>query len=141
MSSDYDPRYLAGILFFNQRDFIEAHEVWEELWAAAAGPERRFYQGLIQAAVGLHHFGNGNLRGAVKLYRTSRAYMEPLDAPLLGFDKADFWRRMERCFHELLNADEPDRHLRPDEGLIPVIALDPPPASWPDPTALAGEMD
>jgi predicted metal-dependent hydrolase len=141
VSSDYDPRYLAGILFFNRRDFFEAHEVWEDLWAESAGAERRFYQGLIQAAVGLHHFGNGNLRGAVKLYRTSRAYMEPLDGPLLGLDKVDFWRRMGNCFQALLDTDEPDRRLRPDEGLIPTIALDPPPESWPDPAAFAGAED
>src|SRR3979490_1033221 len=71
----YDPRYLAGILFFNGQDFFEAHEVWEDLWADSYGDERRFYQGLIQAAVGLCHFGNGNLNGAVKLYNSSRDYM------------------------------------------------------------------
>jgi predicted metal-dependent hydrolase len=132
---DYDPRYLAGILFFNERDFFEAHEVWEDLWADSAGPERRFYQGLIQAAVGLHHFCNGNLRGAVKLYRTSRAYMEPTGERFLGLDKAEFWRQMEHCFKELLEVDEPDRGLRPDEARIPVLTLDPPPDAWPDPEA------
>ena len=62
-TADYDPRYLAGILFFNTRDFFEAHDVWEELWADCRGPEQRFYQGLIQAAVGLFHYGGGNVRG------------------------------------------------------------------------------
>ncbi len=59
---DYDARYLGGVRFFNEGDFFEAHEVWEDLWLNTAGPERRFYQGLIQAAVALYHFGNGNLR-------------------------------------------------------------------------------
>ena len=85
--SAYDPRYLAGILFFNAHDFFEAHEVWEDVWTESSGPQRRFYQGLIQAAVALHHFRNGNVRGAVKLYRTGRAYMEPLDQPYFGLDK------------------------------------------------------
>src|SRR5262245_54282863 len=57
-TTDYDARYLAGIQLFNHRDFFEAHEVWEDLWQECAGPERRFYQGLIQAAVGLLHFSN-----------------------------------------------------------------------------------
>jgi hypothetical protein len=61
---DYDVRYLGGVRFFNDGDFFEAHEVWEGLWLETSGPERRFYQGLIQAAVALYHFGNGNLRGA-----------------------------------------------------------------------------
>jgi uncharacterized protein len=129
----YDPRYLAGILFFNERDFFEAHEVWEDLWSESHGNERRFYQGLIQAAVGLYHFSGGNLGGAVKLYRSSRDYMEPCGSPFLGLDTAAFWAQMERCFRPLLGAHEPDRALRPDPALIPVIALDPPPAAWPDP--------
>ena len=129
----YDPRYLAGILFFNERDYFEAHEVWEDLWADAAGPDRRYYQGLIQAAVGLHHYGNGNHRGAVKLYHSSRAYMAPYSSPYLGLDTAGFWTAMERCFRAILSTDAPDRALRPDEASSPRIALDPMPECWPDP--------
>ena len=133
MNSDYDPRYLAGVLLFNAGDFFEAHEVWEELWADSAAPQRSFYQGLIQAAVGLCHFGNGNLRGAAKLYRSSRDYMEPCGSPFLGLDAAAFWRQMERCFAELLSAPESDRRVELDESLLPRLLLDPPPAAWPDP--------
>jgi uncharacterized protein len=130
----YDPRYLAGVLLFNNQDFFEAHEVWEDLWAEAGGGlERKFYQGLIQAAVGLCHFGNGNLRGAVKLFHSSRAYLQPCGSPFLGLDVADFWVQMERCYGSLLTDPEPDRSLRPDPERFPVIRLDPAPAVWPDP--------
>jgi uncharacterized protein len=137
----YDPRYLSGILFFNARDFFEAHEVWESLWMECTGTERRFYQGLIQAAVGLFHFSNGNLRGAVKLYRTSRAYMDGLGSLYLGLDIDAFWRQMAVCFAPLLADPNPNRHLRPDESLMPVIALDPPPDRWPDPAEYASDTD
>jgi predicted metal-dependent hydrolase len=137
--ADYDPRYLAGVLFFNRGDYFEAHEVWEDLWADTPGPEQRFYQGLIQAAVALHHFAFANLRGAAKLFRTSRAYMEPYGSPYLGLDAAAFWRQMERCFAEVLARDEPDRSLKLDESLAPTITLDPPPGSWPDPEEYLGE--
>jgi hypothetical protein len=137
----YDPRYLAGILYFNERDFFEAHEVWEDLWAETTGPERRFYQALIQAAVGLHHFSNGNLRGAAKLYHSSRNYMAPYDSPHLGLDTTRFWSDMERCFREVLASDDLQRHLRPAEELIPVITLDPPPAAWPDVESLSTEPE
>ena len=134
----YDPRYLAGILFFNDRDFFEAHEVWEDLWMNSTGPERRFVQGLIQAAVALFHFGNGNLRGAVKLYHSGRAYIEPLGSPYWGVDTARFWEEMGRCFAEVLpGPKEPDRALRPRDELIPVITLAPAPESWPDPADFA----
>jgi hypothetical protein len=129
----YDPRYLAGVLFFNAGDFFEAHEVWEELWAESHGDERRFVQGLIQAAVGLFHFGSGNLGGAAKLYRSSRDYMTPVGSPFWGLDVTDFWRRMETCFRPVLGPDAPERTTRPDAGLIPKIVLDPPPEVWPDP--------
>jgi predicted metal-dependent hydrolase len=127
-----DQRYLAGILFFNQQEYFEAHEVWEDLWAECTGPERFFYQGLIQAAVGLHHFGNGNLRGAVKLYQSSRDYMERYPSPYLGLDKDDFWRQMAHCYASLLEGPEPDPRLRPETSRLPRIDLDPPPPAWPD---------
>jgi predicted metal-dependent hydrolase len=129
---DYDPRYLAGTLFFNAQDFFEAHEVWEDLWAATAGPERRFYQGLIQAAVGLFHFGNGNVRGATRLFHSARDYMKPFLPRHQGLDVAGFWQQMQECFAEVLAGPEPapPSRLRPDQ--IPSITLDPAPAAWPD---------
>jgi hypothetical protein len=138
---DYDPRYLAGILFFNDRDFFEAHEVWEDVWTEASGPPRRFYQGLIQAAVALHHFRNGNVRGATKLYRTGRAYMEPLDQPFFGLNKARFWNQMEHCFRELHASTDLDRRVPLDESKIPTITLEPPPDSWPDPAAFVDDEE
>ena len=72
----YDPLYLKGIAYFNACEFFEAHEVWEDLWKSYSGELRLFYKGLIQAAVALHHFGNGNIRGARKVYFSSRDYLE-----------------------------------------------------------------
>jgi uncharacterized protein len=59
--------YLHGIRLFNRTEFFEAHEVLEDVWRAAPEPEKKFLQGLIQIAVGLHHYGNGNLVGACSL--------------------------------------------------------------------------
>src|SRR5689334_13783871 len=123
MIADYDPRYLAGIVLFNDHDFFEAHEVWEDYWTELAGPDRRFVQGLIQAAVGLVHFGNGNLRGAVKLYHSSRDYMTPLETPHLGLDRAGFWKQMERCFADALHAGEAAPRPELDLSLVPRIDL------------------
>ena len=132
-AADYHPRYLAGILLFNEQDYFAAHEVWEDLWMESHGLERKFYQGLIQAAVGLCHFDNGNLGGAIKLYHTSRAYMEPCGSPFLGLDVGRFWEQMTDCYRELLGPGEPDRGVRPPADRLPVIELDPAPVAWPDP--------
>src|SRR6186713_2103217 len=53
-----------GLLFFNAGSYYEAHEKWEDLWRVTPAPLRVFYQGLIQAAVGLHHLQKGNHLGA-----------------------------------------------------------------------------
>jgi predicted metal-dependent hydrolase len=138
---DYDPRYLGGILFFNAQDYFEAHEVWEHLWLHSAGPGHTFYQGLIQAAVALYHFENGNLRGAAKLFHSSRDYLAPYGPRYLGLATLEFWAQMERCFAPLLADPDFQRQLRPMPELLPKITLDPPPAAWPNPADFAVDDD
>ncbi|HEY2894005.1 MAG TPA: DUF309 domain-containing protein [Pirellulales bacterium] len=119
----YSPLYLAGIQHFNVCDFYESHEVWEELWTDYQGPSRKFYQGLIQAAVALHHFGNGNTRGARKLYYSTRGYLEPYRPWHEGLDLEKFLSEFERCFADVTESEEeyPDIEIVPD--LIPEIHL------------------
>ncbi len=123
MPAEYDPRYLQGIEHFNKCDFFEAHEVWEELWADYSGPSRKFYQGLIQVAVCLHHFGNGNIRGAKKLYFGCRGYLEPYLPRHEGLDLQKLLAELEACCREILESKEafPQIEIVPD--LIPEIHL------------------
>ena len=121
--STYDPRYLCGIEHFNTCDFFEAHEVWEELWADYQGPLRQFYQGLIQVAVCLHHFGNGNSRGARKLYDSSRRYLEPYRPLTMGLDVDKLLREMDSCCAELLAEPLPEGPIQLDVERIPEIHL------------------
>nr|WP_166242546.1 DUF309 domain-containing protein [Paenibacillus turpanensis] len=63
----YDPLYVAFIYYFNiERDYFECHEVMEELWLEEGRDPH--YQGLLQIAVGLYHFRNGNVSGSIKLF-------------------------------------------------------------------------
>lgn len=123
----YAPEYLQGIEFFNACDFFESHEAWEELWTEHHGPSRKFLQGLIQAAVALHHFGNGNIRGAKKLYYGARGYLEPYRPKHMGLDLETFLAQFERCFTEVVASQEEFPELEIDPELIPEIHLDPPP--------------
>jgi predicted metal-dependent hydrolase len=134
-NADYDRRYLGGILFFNREDFFEAHEVWESLWMECAGPERKFYQGLIQAAVALYHFGNGNLKGAIKLFHSSRNYLQTYGPRYQGLNLQDFARQMDHCFADALA--QPDSRPPFPEDRVPTVELDPAPAQWPDPAEFA----
>jgi uncharacterized protein len=64
--------YRLGIRHFNAREFYDAHEVWEDVWRESHGLEKRFLQGLIQAAVALHHHSTGNVVGACSLMERAR---------------------------------------------------------------------
>ena len=120
----HDPRYLEGIEHFNKCDFFEAHEVWEELWADTQGASRRFYQGLIQVAVCLHHFGNGNIRGAKKLYYGCRGYLEEYQPTYLDLNLDKLLADLETCCREIIDSKEefPKIEIVPD--LIPEIHLE-----------------
>ncbi|HUY36194.1 MAG TPA: DUF309 domain-containing protein [Pirellulales bacterium] len=131
----YPPLYLEGIEFFNRCDFFESHEAWEDLWSDEFGASRKFLQGLIQAAVALHHFGNGNIRGAKKLYYGSRGYLEPFRPRHMGLDLDSFLGQMERCFAAVVASQEEYPELQIVADLIPEIHLDPPPADPPVPPA------
>lgn len=89
-----DPRYARGIALFNAADYFDAHEVWEELWLDCPAFDRRFYQSLIQAAVALYHWGNGNLTGATRLFHSGKRYMTPYRPAYRGLDVDEFWAAM-----------------------------------------------
>ena len=59
--------FRQGLEEFNTQRFFEAHEAWEQVWLAAAEPEKRFLQGIIQIAAAFHHYQRGNRRGACSL--------------------------------------------------------------------------
>ncbi|MCX7701832.1 MAG: DUF309 domain-containing protein [Gemmataceae bacterium] len=155
-TNEYDPRYLAGIILFNRGDFFEAHEAWEAYWLSAeVGEHRRFVQGLIQAAVALHHLETNNERGAKKLFATARNYMDAYPEVWLGLNRVEFWQQMERRFAEAFRGlkDEPDEHElgkhepgkhepgKHKPGSVLEIALDPPPPHWPDPSEFLDEEE
>jgi len=123
--NDYDPHYLEGIEHFNACDFFEAHESWEELWTEYQGPLRKFYQGLIQAAVALHHFGNGNIRGAKKLYFGSLGYLEPYRPSQDGLNLEKFLAEMTICFAPVIASEEAFPKIEVDPETIPEIHLEP----------------
>lgn len=127
LEEEYDPRYLRGIEFFNDCEFFEAHEVWEDLWSDHQGPSRRFYQGLIQAAVCLHHFGNGNVRGARKLYHGCRGYLEEYLPTHCGLNLEKLLSELETCCADILASQEERPRIDIDPELIPEIYLQPPP--------------
>lgn len=123
METNHESLYLQGIEHFNACDFFEAHEAWEELWTDYHGPSRKFYQGLIQAAVALHHFGNGNIRGAKKLFLSCQAYLDPYRPLHQNLDLEKFLAQLTACFTEVMASTEEFPKIEIDPERIPEIHL------------------
>jgi hypothetical protein len=56
---------------------FHAHEVLEDAWKAAAEPERPFWKGLAQLAVGVTHAARGNATGATALLERGATAIAP----------------------------------------------------------------
>lgn len=59
--------FWLGVEQFNQQQFYACHDTLEALWMDAIETDKKFYQGILQIAVALHHLENHNWRGAVIL--------------------------------------------------------------------------
>lgn len=57
----------SAVTKFNSQAFYDCHDILEALWVEALEPDKTFYQGLLQVAVGCYHLQNLNLRGAATL--------------------------------------------------------------------------
>jgi hypothetical protein len=128
----YSREYLIGVQLFNRGDWFESHEAWEDVWNETAGREKDFYQGLIQLAVGLCHYFNGNVRGAQKLYDRSLSYLEPFRPRWQGLDLERLFEASAECFAPVIGADPESWISMGDESRAPQLLLDPPPAEWPN---------
>ncbi len=124
MTIDFEEQYREGIRLFNEEDFFECHEVFEELWSESLGDDKKFLQGMIQAAVALFHFGNENFGGAKKLYNSARQRLEPLGEQYMGIALSRFVADFDACFQELLaNTEAYPTTVALQDELVPKIHL------------------
>jgi predicted metal-dependent hydrolase len=89
----------AGIFFFNAGRYFEAHEAWEDLWRTTRGPLRLFYQGLVQAAVGMHHLSRGNPNGGRAQITKSLAKLEQYPAAFCQIDNEKLTSDLRRVLN------------------------------------------
>lgn len=67
MNQDIPAEFWQGVEEFNQQEFYACHDTLEALWMEASEPDKKFYQGVLQIAVGLYHLSQKNWKGAVIL--------------------------------------------------------------------------
>lgn len=92
---EHDPRFLKGVDEFNRGLFYQCHETLEEIWLEDRGPEREFYQGLIQVAAGYFKWEQEVPRGAVKLLRAGIERLRPYRPVCRGVCVAEFLAAVE----------------------------------------------
>jgi predicted metal-dependent hydrolase len=86
LSGEEESALAAGIAQFNRALYFECHDTLEDLWSGLRGPSREFFQGLIQVAVGFHHLGRGNPKGAASVLARGLARLERYPARYAGLD-------------------------------------------------------
>jgi predicted metal-dependent hydrolase len=67
MNETMPDEFWYGIEQFNAGEFYACHDILEAIWIDSLEPDKTFYQGILQIAVGLYHLGNSNRRGAMIL--------------------------------------------------------------------------
>jgi uncharacterized protein len=98
----YPREYMEGIEHFNARRYFEAHEIWEEIWLRSVDDTKLFYQMLIQAAVGLHHYERGNTRGGRGMHKRVIEKIQLLPSFYMSLDLADFSEQFRNFFADLI---------------------------------------
>lgn len=120
--------FQTAVDLFNRQAFFECHEVLEDLWRPLApGPDKAFLQGLIQVAVGLHHWQHRNFTGtknklASGLEKLSAAHLHSAYARTL--DVGLFLASVQQALHRALASGLDGFQPLPPE-LIPVIRFKP----------------
>jgi hypothetical protein len=71
---------------WNAGRFFECHDTLEAAWQGLRGPPRDLFQGLIQAAVGFHHMGNGNRAGARTMFGRAIIRLAPYPERCAGLE-------------------------------------------------------
>jgi uncharacterized protein len=98
----------AGRAAFNRGEFYEAHEFWEDVWNEADDPDRRWIQGMIQIATGLHKITRDQRAPARTLLE--KAMNKLVDAPphFEAFDLLQMKAEAHAALAELEHGRRPD---------------------------------
>lgn len=80
------PQALAGLQYFNQGAYFEAHEALESAWRVEKGSSRDLYRGILQVAVMYYHITRNNFEGAIKMFQRCMPWLLPFPNFCHGVD-------------------------------------------------------
>ena len=79
-------RISEGLALVRGGQGFVAHELFEDLWRAAAPPERDLYQGLVHVAVATYQDGRGNAVGRTRQLEKALRRLGPYAPSYEGID-------------------------------------------------------
>ena len=100
-SETFPPEFWEGIEQFNQGEFYACHDTLEAVWVEAPEGDKKFYQGILQVAVGLYHLGNQNIRGAVILLGEGSQRLRSYPLDYAAIDLEDFLTQVMDLLQQL----------------------------------------
>ena len=109
-----------GIQEFNDGDYFECHETLEDVWMIEVGPDRPFYQGLLQLSVGCFHLLNRNYVGAESQWSKAYAKLIAFGDQHLGVELKPLIEGILRC-QEMLAMVRSGQRKTFDLSIIPYI--------------------
>jgi hypothetical protein len=109
---------------FNRGDWYECHETLEDLWIGSEDEPRWFFQGMLQIAVALLHWRNGNYGGAVNLLTSGIQYLRRVSPVCQRIEVATLAADADRFRKELTRLG-PELMAELSETLIPKMRLAP----------------
>ncbi|WP_313655861.1 DUF309 domain-containing protein [Planktothrix agardhii] len=86
MQEEIPKAFWQGVEEFNQQQFYACHDTLEALWMEAPQLEKKFYQGVLQIAVGLYHLSQKNWKGSVILMGEGLAKLDYYYPDYSGID-------------------------------------------------------
>lgn len=109
---------------FNRGDWYDCHETLEDLWIGSEDEPRWFYQGLLQIAVALLHWRNGNYGGSVSLLDSGVGYLQRVSPVCQRIEVANLIAEALYFKNELVRLG-PERMSELPGDLIPKMRLAP----------------
>ena len=111
-----------SVQLFNNGDYFECHETLEDIWMVEVGPDRLFYQGLLQLSVGFFHLFNRNHAGAASQWRKGYTKLQNFGECHMGINLKSLLEHI-RCCQNLLEMVQSGSGQSFDFSLVPQIEM------------------
>jgi len=110
MSTKYPTEYYEFFEKFNEGEYYECHDLLEDIWMT--DKQNKFLQGMLQVAVGIYHFENGNIYGSRRLFQSAQKYLQPY--------RPDYW---DLDLEQVLEYIEKALNILPEEKSISIAQV------------------